>query len=103
MQMSQISFHRRDAETQRLRREVQVSWVMADRSVRTEHRDESKAVIATGIRSRAYQAVEKAVWQWFLCAELRASAALRRRLDVGLRQSLASFLVDARYFLVVFP
>ena len=77
MQMSQISFHRRDAETQRLRREVQVSWVMADRSVRTEHRDESKAVIATRIRSRAYQAVEKAVWQWFLCAELRASAALR--------------------------
>src|SRR5438477_9003259 len=77
MQMSQISFHRRDAETQRLRREVQVSWVMADRSVPTEHRDESKAVIATGIRSRAYQAVEKAVWQWFLCAELRASAALR--------------------------
>jgi len=53
---------------------------MADRSVRTEHGDESKAVIATGIRSRAYQAVEKAIWQWFLCAELRASAALRWRL-----------------------
>src|SRR5438105_14918298 len=56
MQMSQISFHRRDAETQRVRRETQVSWAMADRyECDPEYRDEPNGVIAAEIRLRAYR------------------------------------------------